>query len=551
MDGQPGQSAPVPLLKTGQQLIADALGGTWTADAVYLSVDNGKTWKQVSGEDGTDGRNGDSMFISIDYLTDEDFVTFTLASGGGVIQVPKYKGASLTLSSPDGPWKIGYSVSLDYKITYGNSSRRQIEIIAPKGWKAEIDESRHQLIITAPQMVDLSTADYEGKLIMMLNIDNDPSIIRTVDVKLMDQFHFSLGGGIANLLNHYGYKGKTLTVTGGTISKADCEALKNNTTIQMLDLSGMMSDLNEKKEYYSLPVNAFHSNTTLQTVKLPQALEVIGDSAFCRCSSLQVIEIPTKVKAIPPRAFYKCSSLRKVILPEGLDSIKGGENIKLDPNGPSAKWWGAFQECRTLTEINIPSSCKWIGYGTFFMSGIIASDPKQHNGELTIGKGVKIGDCCFRRSKITKLTLYSNDTIPSSNKLVPPMQIFMECQDLKEVVFGDLLTHSPGDKEDFRGCKTLETVTLGSHFTTIHVGMFVECENLKSVIWPFYPTDVKRLRIEKGEVTITGEKPFKDASPFFRASDDFKIYVPDGAVDDMKREFSFLEEHFAPMSSKP
>lgn len=558
-DGKPGQSAPVPLLKTGQQLLNDKPGGNWTPDAVYLSVDNGNTWKQVSGRNGADGSDGNSMITSVDYTSDNDYVIFTLANGWrlGVLKAKKTMLELYTETArPDGiggykewstPFEIGECAVMPYMVNYPTStSTYHIEIVSPKGWKVEMTKDTRIMEITAPKMEDLSTADYEGKLIVMLNVDNDPSIIRTLDLKLTDIFSYKNGGGINDLLNRYGYKGKSLAVESSAMNEADFKALRANTTIHTLNLS--------KIDCKKLPINAFHSNLTLQKVILPDNLEVIGDSAFCRCESLQEIEIPAKVKKIPPKAFYKCTNLRKVGLPKGLEKIEGGESRTFDSENSLIRqvFWGAFQECGRLTEINIPSTCTWIGDGTFYMSGRECTEGGKYSGELTIEKGVKLGDSSFMRRGITKLTVLTEEvmTDPSSNDEYVK-RVFSECDYLKEVVFGDRLTRSPGIKEDFRGCPVLETVTLPSTFTTIHVGMFVECTNLKSIIWPI--SDIDEIKIETGKISFSDpkEETVNKASPFLRASDDFKIYVPEGLVYAMKEKFKDVPDlagHFAPIS---
>ena len=108
--GAPGKDAPLPQLATGQSLAEqgitkDAEGAALVADAIYLSVDEGKTWYRVSGEDGEDGRpgstgrpgaDGDAFFKSVD-AEGEDYVVFTLTDGT-TFQVPKYKGTMLSFS---------------------------------------------------------------------------------------------------------------------------------------------------------------------------------------------------------------------------------------------------------------------------------------------------------------------------------------------------------------------------------------------------------------------------------------------------------------------
>lgn len=179
------------------------------------------------------------MFTSIDYKSDKDYVVFNLANGEDEILVPKYKGTSPTLElkcPKDTPWEIGESREIDCIITIPDNSTYQLEFISPKGWKVEkIKEEGElpvKLKVTAPKRDDLPTADCEGKLIVMLNVDNDVSIIRTIDLSMMDSnFTASSEVTIAKLLND-DYKGTFLIVRGGEISKDDWEALKkyNNPT---------------------------------------------------------------------------------------------------------------------------------------------------------------------------------------------------------------------------------------------------------------------------------------------------------------------------------
>ncbi len=529
-DGKPGQNAPIPILKPGQALIDAGIDGTWIPTAIYLSVDNGKTWTKVSGTD------GNSMFSKVDD-SDEEYVIFTLADGTE-IKVPKYKGVSLKLVIPNtrpwsDPWELGECVVIPCHITYPASSTHQIEIIAPKGWKAEMNSDENELKVTAPKDVDLGIADYQGKLIVMLNVDDDPSIIRTLDLKLTDHFDFTYGNEIANLLTRHGYKGTSLTVSGGAMTSADFEALRTNTTIQTLDLSGMMFKDGQSDDYYTIPNTAFHSNLTLQKIILPKKLKVIGDSAFCKCIALQEIEIPENVKIIPPRAFYHCRNLEKVVLPEGLTTIQGGE--KYAPEVGSKWSLGAFGECESLKEINIPSSCKEIGTGAFYMAGTFAGTNER---VLELQEGTKLFYFSFCRYNMTKLILNKNiagESHMDINRPIPATEVFLQCALLKEVIFRDGATHSPGENNDFKECKKLEKVTFPPSFKTIHPGMFAGCENLRTIIWPISTVD--GLKIDKGT----------DNDPFKGVNEDCKIYVPADLVTPMRNKFSEWKNLFAPI----
>ena len=75
----------------------------------------------------------------------------------------------------------------------------------------------------------------------------------------------------------------------------------------------------------------------------------IGSGAFQNCYSLTAINIPDGVTSIGGSAFYNCYSLTAINVPDGATSI--GNN--------------AFQNCYSLTAINIPDGVTSIGNGAF------------------------------------------------------------------------------------------------------------------------------------------------------------------------------------------
>ncbi len=80
-------------------------------------------------------------------------------------------------------------------------------------------------------------------------------------------------------------------------------------------------------------------------VELNEGLERIELVAFNGCRSLTSINIPSTIKMIGWRAFDDCEQLVNVELPEGLERIDSG----------------AFCHCISLQRINIPSTVKRIG----------------------------------------------------------------------------------------------------------------------------------------------------------------------------------------------
>ena len=115
-DGEDGKDAPTPQIRLGSSITAGTImtdNGTKKSDAWYLSVDDGKTWYRISGEDGEDGNRGptgpqgptgptgpagsngkpgDSMFADPPITDEGTHYTFHLADeDSGPIIVPKYQ----------------------------------------------------------------------------------------------------------------------------------------------------------------------------------------------------------------------------------------------------------------------------------------------------------------------------------------------------------------------------------------------------------------------------------------------------------------------------
>ena len=75
----------------------------------------------------------------------------------------------------------------------------------------------------------------------------------------------------------------------------------------------------------------------------------ITDNAFQNCSSLTTINLPDSLTGIGGNAFQSCSSLTTINLPDSLTGIGGG----------------AFYSCSSLTTINLPDSLTGIGDWAF------------------------------------------------------------------------------------------------------------------------------------------------------------------------------------------
>ena len=66
------------------------------------------------------------------------------------------------------------------------------------------------------------------------------------------------------------------------------------------------------------------SNCRFTSIKLPDNLKSIGNSAFESCIYLASLSIPASVESIGTNAFYNCQSLKSIAIPEGVSLIPQG-----------------------------------------------------------------------------------------------------------------------------------------------------------------------------------------------------------------------------------
>lgn len=96
--------------------------------------------------------------------------------------------------------------------------------------------------------------------------------------------------------------------------------------------------------------SAFQSCLRLESVELPDNLQILEQSAFRGCTALKgTLVIPKNITVINDYLFTNCIHLEGVVLPDGLTEI-GSQ---------------AFAECNSLVKINLPDSMQKIGFATF------------------------------------------------------------------------------------------------------------------------------------------------------------------------------------------
>lgn len=223
-----------------------------------------------------------------------------------------------------------------------------------------------------------------------------------------------------------------------------------------------------------IPKEMFKDATEMESVKIPDTIINIGESAFAGCTSLKTVELPKYVIGIDKSAFEGCSSLYKVELAPFVKTL--GKN--------------SFSGCSSLKDINIPKTVTTADLA-FSKSGIVTA--KLEYGILAIPKGMF--------SEATKLTsvdipmtvvsigdnaFYDCFSLPEIN--IPEnvesigSAAFYECSKITELVIPNDVTVI--ESKTFYSCSSLRVITLPMTITSIGASAFEECGALVSFETP-------------------------------------------------------------------
>lgn len=138
-----GTDAELPRLASGA-----SLGEPYVQDATYISVDGGKTWTRISGE------NGVSFFESVKADESSSKVTLVLADGT-VIEVPFVKDFMFAFAESE--VKVAYGAEVEVPVTQKGVVTSQI--VKPDGWNVTLKEDA--VIVKAPSLAN-DFAETEG-----------------------------------------------------------------------------------------------------------------------------------------------------------------------------------------------------------------------------------------------------------------------------------------------------------------------------------------------------------------------------------------------------
>jgi len=101
---------------------------------------------------------------------------------------------------------------------------------------------------------------------------------------------------------------------------------------------------------HTIASGAFHSNSEVCEIIIPDSVKVIKKSAFAYCTNLEDVTVSNGVKEIGKWAFVNCKKLKRIMIPDSVTNI--GQY--------------AFQGCLALTTVQLPNEMTEIQEGTFF-----------------------------------------------------------------------------------------------------------------------------------------------------------------------------------------
>ena len=182
--------------------------------------------------------------------------------------------------------------------------------------------------------------------------------------------------------------------------------------------------------------SAFYGNTTLVSLKLPDTITYIGESAF-----------------------KNCINLRKVNIPAGVSSLE----------------FGVFSGCESLTELlEIPFNEK--NYFGYFFGAYSYKDNETSVPEalktVTLRAGSKVSDYAFANC------VYITDIVLPDGLLSIGAYAFMRCASLRNIKIPSDSVTTIGEHA-FSGCASLEWFEIPDSVTSIDESILEGCNNIR------------------------------------------------------------------------
>ena len=229
--------------------------------------------------------------------------------------------------------------------------------------------------------------------------------------------------------------------------------------------------------------------------EVPDGIQSFSRYTFYGIKALEQVTIPGSVKTIESDVFRYCDRLKKVVLSEGLEEIEGG----------------CIQQCTALTEINIPSSVKRLGYYFLYDTAFTNDPANRENGLLYLDNWLLHVENTFKGHLSLKpgtvgLAEHAVCNIPDMTGVTLPDTMRYICRyalkdnpGLKEIIFHEGVEFL--DSSALANCSALERVYLPKSLTLMGRDVLEMDDALKEVHYA-------GSRADWDQIEIQGPAPF-------------------------------------------
>lgn len=203
----------------------------------------------------------------------------------------------------------------------------------------------------------------------------------------------------------------SMTVSAASQQYGDIYYTSDGSSVTITGCTAAVTDLVIPGTIGGLPVKtigreAFMGNETLNTIVMPDSVEVISSYAFWNCTNVSFDKLPANLKTIGIGAFYRCNHLISVTIPDGvtelpqysfywcdnLNKFYAGANlktignnsftycdglVKADLSGVETIGDDAFNDCDLLTDVTITDAIQSIGYRAFYKCPCVLDLPSR------------------------------------------------------------------------------------------------------------------------------------------------------------------------------